>query len=64
LKRMESVAIKMRDRLAEDRRTKGAPGAGELEAAEIASTIKALLKAGIFGSPNAPASSGVKSIRF
>ncbi len=63
LKRMESVAIKMRDRLAEERRTRGVPGAGELEAAEIASTIKALLKAGIFGSPNAPSSSGVRSIR-
>jgi len=64
LKRMESVAIKMRDRLAEERRTRGVPGAGELEAAEIASTIKALLRAGIFGSPNAPSSPGVRSIRF
>jgi len=64
LKRMESVANKMRDKLAEDRKERGAPGAGELEAAEIASTIKALLKAGVFGSPNAPSFSGVRSIRF
>jgi hypothetical protein len=64
LKRMESVANKMRDKLAEERKGRGDPGAGEVEAAQIASTIKALLKAGVFGSPNAPSSSGVRSIRF
>jgi hypothetical protein len=64
LKRMESVARKMRDELANGRKEYGAAGAGELEAAEFARTIKALLKVGVFESPNGPSRWGVRSIRF
>lgn len=64
LRRMHSVANKVCHQLARDREYKGAPSASELEAAEVASTIKVLLKSGIFGSPNAPVSSGVRPIRM
>jgi hypothetical protein len=64
LKRMLSVAINVRRQLAKKRGNKEAPGAGELEAAKIASTISMLLKSGVFGDPNGPASSGIKPMHF